>query len=213
MGKHHSNFATLGMALVGFAMATACSDNGGSQVEGNPGDEPKVSVSNDPKVLFNTSEGDVVIELFQEKAPETVANFLAYVKSGFYDHTIFHRVISGFVVQGGGFTAQMQLKPTAKNIQNEAHNGLKNLRGTLAMARTGDPHSASSQFFINLSDNSFLDFTGKNQQGWGYAVFGKVTQGMSIVDKIADIPTGKTKGHRDVPKQPVTIEKAELLKQ
>ncbi len=213
MEKHHSNVATLGMALIGFAMVTACSENGGGQAKGNPGDEPKTLVSNNPKVLLKTSMGNVEIELFQEKAPETVANFLAYVKNGFYDHTIFHRVISGFVIQGGGFTAQMQQKPTAKTIQNEAHNDLKNRRGTLAMARSGDPHSASSQFFINLSDNSSLDFTGKNQQGWGYAVFGKVAQGMDVVDKIAGVPTGRAKGHSDVPKQPVTIEKAELLKQ
>ncbi len=205
MKSHHSNFATLGMALVGCAMATACSENGDTKGQSGSAD--------DPKVLIKTSLGNVEIELFQKQAPETVANFLAYVKKGFYDNTVFHRVISGFVIQGGGFTAQMKKKPTAKTIQNEAHNGLKNQRGTLAMARTGDPHSASSQFFINLSENDFLDFKARDRQGWGYAVFGKVIQGMEVVDKIAGVPTGTTGAHRDVPKQPVTIEKTELLKQ
>jgi peptidyl-prolyl cis-trans isomerase B (cyclophilin B) len=164
-----------------------------------------------PRVAFDTSKGKIVIELFEDKAPKTVANFLQYVKSGHFDGTIFHRVIPGFVIQGGGFTADMTQKPTKPPIQNEADNGLKNSRGTLSMARTSDPNSASSQFFINLKDNASLDHTGKSMQGWGYAVFGRVVEGMDVVDQIAQVRTGSKGGHSDVPVEPIVVRKAQVL--
>ena len=164
-----------------------------------------------PRVAFDTTKGKIVIELFEDKAPKTVANFLQYVKSGHFDGTIFHRVIPGFVIQGGGFTADMTQKPTKPPIQNEADNGLKNARGTLSMARTNDPNSASSQFFVNLSDNAALDHKGKSVQGWGYAVFGKVVEGMDVVDQIAQVRTGRKGYFDDVPVEPITVRKAEVL--
>lgn len=164
-----------------------------------------------PYVELETTMGNIVIELNQEKAPNTVANFLAYVKSGHYDGTIFHRVIDGFMIQGGGMDANMKEKSTNAPIQNEADNGLKNEVGTIAMARTSDPHSATAQFFINVKDNSFLNFSGKNPQGWGYAVFGKVTEGMDIVNKIKGVPTGKYGFHADVPTTPVVITHAKVI--
>ena len=164
-----------------------------------------------PYVELETTMGNIVIELNQEKAPNTVANFLEYVKSGHYDGTIFHRVIDGFMIQGGGMDANMKEKSTNAPIQNEADNGLKNEVGTIAMARTSDPHSATAQFFINVKDNSFLNFSGKNPQGWGYAVFGKVTEGMDIVNKIKGVPTGKYGFHADVPTTPVVITHAKVI--
>ncbi len=164
-----------------------------------------------PYVELETTMGNIVIELNQEKAPNTVANFLGYVKSGHYDGTIFHRVIDGFMIQGGGMDANMKEKSTNAPIQNEADNGLKNEVGTIAMARTSDPHSATAQFFINVKDNSFLNFSGKNPQGWGYAVFGKVTEGMDIVNKIKGVPTGKYGFHADVPTTPVVITHAKVI--
>ena len=164
-----------------------------------------------PYVELETTMGNIVIELNQEKAPNTVANFLEYVKSGHYDGTIFHRVIDGFMIQGGGMDANMKEKSTNAPIQNEADNGLKNEVGTIAMARTSDPHSATAQFFINVKDNSFLNFSGKNPQGWGYAVFGKVTEGMDIVKKIKGVPTGKYGFHADVPTTPVVITHAKVI--
>lgn len=164
-----------------------------------------------PYVELETTMGNIVIELNQEKAPNTVANFLEYVKSGHYDGTIFHRVIDGFMIQGGGMDANMTEKSTSAPIQNEADNGLKNEVGTIAMARTSDPHSATAQFFINVKDNSFLNFSGKNPQGWGYAVFGKVTEGMDIVNKIKGVPTGKYGFHADVPTTPVVITHAKVI--
>lgn len=164
-----------------------------------------------PYVELETTMGNIVIELNQEKAPNTVANFLEYVKSGHYDGTIFHRVIDGFMIQGGGMDANMKEKSTNAPIQNEADNGLKNEVGTVAMARTSDPHSATAQFFINVKDNSFLNFSGKNPQGWGYAVFGKVTEGMDIVNKIKGVPTGKYGFHADVPTTPVVITHAKVI--
>ena len=164
-----------------------------------------------PYVELETTMGNIVIELNQEKAPNTVANFLEYVKSGHYDGTIFHRVIDGFMIQGGGMDANMKEKSTNAPIQNEADNGLKNEVGTIAMARTSDPHSATAQFFINVKDNSFLNFSGKNPQGWGYAVFGKVTEGMDIVNKIKGVPTGKYGFHSDVPTTPVVITHAKVI--
>jgi cyclophilin family peptidyl-prolyl cis-trans isomerase len=160
---------------------------------------------------MTTSLGVVDIELDSIKAPKTVANFLGYVDKGFYNGTIFHRVIPGFMIQGGGMTAGMKEKPTGAKIQNEADNGLKNLAGTLAMARTNDPHSASAQFFINTVDNAFLDHRGKNPQGWGYAVFGRVTKGMDVVKKIEAVQTGSAGMHQNVPVKDVVIRKVERL--
>lgn len=163
------------------------------------------------RVQLKTTFGTLTLELDGEKAPKTVENFLNYVKDGFYDGTIFHRVINNFMIQGGGFDADMNQKPTAEPIENEADNGLKNDRGTIAMARTMDPHSATAQFFINVSDNDFLNHTGKNMQGWGYAVFGKVVDGDSVIDKIRVIETGSRAGHQDVPKDSIVIESATIL--
>ncbi len=163
------------------------------------------------KVALNTNYGRIVLELNAEKAPKTVANFAEYVKSGHYNGTIFHRVIDGFMVQGGGFDDKMKQKPTNAPIQNEADNGLTNDIGTIAMARTMDPHSASAQFFINVGNNGFLNHSGKNPQGWGYAVFGKVSEGMDVVNKIKGVPTGNAGGHQDVPRDGVVIESAEII--
>jgi cyclophilin family peptidyl-prolyl cis-trans isomerase len=167
--------------------------------------------TDNPRVLLHTSEGDVTVELFAAEAPKTVENFLAYVRSGHYDGTIFHRVIPNFMIQGGGFAADMREKPTRDPIQNEADNGLKNAKGTLAMARTMNPHSASAQFFVNTTDNVFLDHRGKDPQGWGYAVFGKVVDGMDVVEAIGKVKTGNRGGHQDVPVEPVTIESAKVV--
>ncbi|MEI7531147.1 MAG: peptidylprolyl isomerase [Betaproteobacteria bacterium] len=162
-------------------------------------------------VLFKTNHGDFTIKLNTEKAPISSANFLEYVNSGHYAGTIFHRVISNFMVQGGGMGAGMKPKATRPTIENEAQNGLKNNRGTLAMARTSDPHSASSQFFINVVDNDFLNHTAPTGQGWGYAVFGEVVEGMDVVDAIRKVPTGSTGGHQDVPKEDVLVLEAKAL--
>jgi peptidyl-prolyl cis-trans isomerase B (cyclophilin B) len=159
-------------------------------------------------VALDTSHGRIVIELFPDKAPKTVENFLQYVRSGFFDGTIFHRVIPDFMIQGGGFTSDMRQKSTQAPIQNEADNRVLNARGTIAMARTNDPHSATAQFFINLKDNGFLNHTGKNPQGWGYAAFGKVVDGMDVVDRIARVQTTRKGMHENVPSEPVVIEKA-----
>ena len=161
-------------------------------------------------VKLHTNFGTIVIELDAAKAPETVKNFLAYVEAGHYDNTIFHRVIDGFMIQGGGFEPGMSQKPTNAPIQNEAANGLKNDRYTIAMARTGDPHSATAQFFINVKDNAFLNHTAPSGQGWGYCVFGKVVEGMDVVDKIKGVRTGSKGFHQDVPVEDVIIEKAEV---
>ncbi|MCZ7652566.1 MAG: peptidylprolyl isomerase [Thermoanaerobaculia bacterium] len=164
-----------------------------------------------PKVRFETSKGAFVLQLDAAKAPKTVENFLAYVRDGHYDGTVFHRVIPGFMIQGGGFDAEMKQKATRAAVENEADNGLKNARGTVAMARTNDPHSATAQFFVNLVDNGFLDYRGKTPQGWGYAVFGKVVEGMEAVDAIAQVATGNRGPHQNVPVEPVTIQKATIL--
>jgi peptidyl-prolyl cis-trans isomerase B (cyclophilin B) len=156
-------------------------------------------------IVFKTNYGDIHIELDFEKAPISAANFLAYAKSGYYDGTIFHRVIDNFMVQGGGFKSGMQQKTAGKPIQNEADNGLQNAIGTLAMARTSDPHSASAQFFINVADNAFLNHKSKTSQGWGYAVFGKVTEGMDVVNRIKQCKTGYVAGHQDVPIDEIVI--------
>ena len=157
-------------------------------------------------LLMKTSKGDIAIELDQEKAPKTVENFMKYVDAGHYAGTIFHRVIDGFMVQGGGFDANMSQKPAPYTVENEADNGLSNDVGTLAMARTQDPHSGGAQFFINVKDNDFLNHSGKNVQGWGYCVFGKVVEGMDVVNEIKGVPTGSAGHFSDVPKDPVIIE-------
>ena len=166
-----------------------------------------------PVVELDTSMGAIVIELNEEKAPKTVENFLNYVKSGQYDGTIFHRIIDGFMIQGGGMDAEMNEKPTNAPIENEADNGLKNDKGTIAMARTQDPHSATSQFFINVKDNDFLNHSGKNMQGWGYTVFGKVTSGMDVIEKMKGVPTGRFGMHADMPKEPVVINSSIIITQ
>ena len=168
-------------------------------------------MSNPQVELHIANYGVITLELDQDKAPASAANFLSYVKKGHYDNTIFHRVIPGFMVQGGGFEPGMKQKDTDAPIQNEAKNGLKNDTYTVAMARTGDPHSASSQFFINVADNGFLNHTAPSAQGWGYAVFGKVVKGQDVVDKIKAVATGNKGGHGDVPKEDVVIEKAVAL--
>jgi len=160
------------------------------------------------KICLDTNHGKIIIELDTDKAPISAENFLTYVKEEFFNNTIFHRVIPGFMIQGGGFTEDMQQKSTNANIKNEADNGLTNKRGTLAMARTPDPDSASSQFFINLKDNDFLNYTAPTSQGWGYAVFGEVTEGMDVVDSIAQVATGNNMGHGDVPVEAVIINSA-----
>ncbi len=162
-------------------------------------------------IKMETSMGDIVIELDFDKAPKSAANFQQYVEDGFYDGLIFHRVINGFMVQGGGMDKDMKEKETRAPIENEADNGLKNECYTLAMARTMDPHSASSQFFINVKDNGFLNHSGKNPQGWGYAVFGKVVEGTDVVDKIKGVATGRSGFHDDVPVEPVFITKATVV--
>ena len=159
-----------------------------------------------PIVEMKTNYGTVTMELFADKAPKTVENFLRYVDEQFYDETIFHRVIDGFMIQGGGFDVTFNQKSTHAPIENEATNGVANAEGTIAMARTGDPHSATAQFFINLKNNTFLNHTGKNPHGWGYAVFGKVTDGMDVVNTIKGVDTGVRSMHADVPKQDVLIE-------
>ncbi len=161
-----------------------------------------------PRVRLETTMGNIVLELDRQRAPTTVDNFLAYVNDGFYDGTIFHRVIDGFMIQGSGYTADFSRKETRPSIKNEADNGLKNVRGSIAMARTSDPHSASAQFFINVADNTMLDHTAPNGRGWGYAVYGRVAEGMDVVDKIRTQTTGVQAGFRDVPKKTITITRA-----
>lgn len=164
-----------------------------------------------PRVMFETSKGSFIMELYPDKAPKTVKNFLRYVNEGFYDGTIFHRVIPNFMIQGGGFTANMDKKDTHNPIENEADNGLYNRIGTVAMARTSDPHSASSQFFINVAKNTFLDFREKTDRAWGYAVFGRITEGMKVVNEIRQVKTGFKNGMADVPAETVSIIKARQI--
>lgn len=164
-------------------------------------------------IILHTNHGDITIELNHEKAPATAANFEQYVRDGFYDGVIFHRVIDGFMIQGGGFEPGMVSKETSATIDNEADNGLSNQAGTLAMARTMDPHSASAQFFINVSDNTFLDHTAKTTEGWGYAVFAKIVDGMDVVNKIKGVKTTMSAGHQDVPADDIVIESAEITEE
>lgn len=161
-------------------------------------------------VTLHTNHGVIKLNLFADKAPVTVENFISYVKDGFYDNTIFHRVIDGFMIQGGGFTPDMDQKETKAPIKNEANNRVANTKGTIAMARTNDPHSATCQFFINVADNSFLNFSAENSQGWGYCVFGEVVEGLDVIEKIRAVRTGRAAGHSDVPVEQVVIERAEL---
>ncbi|PCD55273.1 peptidylprolyl isomerase [Escherichia coli] len=165
-----------------------------------------MAAKGDPHVLLTTSAGNIELELDKQKAPVSVQNFVDYVNSGFYNNTTFHRVIPGFMIQGGGFEPGMKQKATKEPIKNEANNGLKNTRGTLAMARTQAPHSATAQFFINVVDNDFLNFSGESLQGWGYCVFAEVVEGMDVVDKIKGVATGRSGMHQDVPKEDVIIE-------
>ena len=162
-------------------------------------------------VKLHTSAGTITLDLDAARAPETVKNFLAYVASGHYENTVFHRVIDGFMIQGGGFAPGMKQKPTGAPIKNEAANGLKNVRYTIAMARTSEPHSATAQFFINVNDNGFLDHTAPTPQGWGYCVFGRVTEGQDVVDRIKAVKTGRSGMHQDVPLEDVVIERAEVV--
>ncbi|HQC71563.1 MAG TPA: peptidylprolyl isomerase [Candidatus Competibacteraceae bacterium] len=162
-------------------------------------------------IKLHTTLGTITLELDQARAPATAANFLQYARDGFYDGTLFHRVIANFMIQGGGMEAGMKQKTTRSPIRNEADNGLKNQKGSIAMARTSDPHSATAQFFINLKDNDFLDFRAANSQGWGYCVFGRVTAGMDVVESIAKVATTSRRGHQDVPADDVVIERAEVI--
>lgn len=161
-------------------------------------------------ITLHTNHGDIKVSLDTENAPKTTANFIKYVKEGFYDGTVFHRVIDGFMVQGGGFSEDMEQKPCGETIENEANNGLSNKVGTLAMARTSDPHSATAQFFININDNTFLDFKSESAQGWGYCVFAEVSEGMDVVNKIKAVSTGNRGMHQDVPLEAVIIEKVTI---
>jgi cyclophilin family peptidyl-prolyl cis-trans isomerase len=174
-------------------------------------EEPQEQERNTVMILVKTSKGDIKIELDPEKAPKTVENFLGYAEAGHYNGTIFHRVMNGFMIQGGGFDANMEQKPAPRMVENEASNGLKNVVGSIAMARTPDPHSASAQFFINLSDNAFLDYPG--QDGWGYCVFGQVVEGMDVVDAIKAVPTGNSGSHQNVPTEPILINEVSVIEE
>ncbi len=205
-------FASLFAPL--FILGCASNNSIASQTQPNStsnANNQETTMSNMPVVELETSMGNITIELNEEKAPKTVENFLSYVESGQYEGTIFHRIIDGFMIQGGGMDAEMNEKKTNAPVENEADNGLKNDQGTIAMARTQDPHSATSQFFINVKDNDFLNHTGKNAQGWGYTVFGKVTSGMDVIEKMRGVPTGRFGMHADVPKTPVTINSAKVI--
>lgn len=200
-------FSLLAATLLGLACWTVLA---GVPAQSETGSSP--SHRELPSMInLHTSLGVIGIELDHERAPATAANFVQYVQDGFYDGTLFHRVIDGFMVQGGGFLPGMQQKRARAPIQNEADNGLRNQRGTIAMARTPDPHSASAQFFINVADNAFLDFKSKTEAGWGYCVFGQVTEGMDVVDRIKGVATTSRAGHRDVPADDVVIERATVV--
>ncbi|OZI46596.1 peptidylprolyl isomerase [Bordetella genomosp. 5] len=213
MNARYSPFRLLRLTACSFLLAAALPAGALAQSASTPTTNSKgtTSMSSTPRVKLHTNQGDLVITLDAEKAPKTVENFLGYVKDGFYNGTVFHRVIDGFMIQGGGFEAGMKQKPTKSPIENEANNGLKNDKYTVAMARTSDPHSATAQFFINVGDNDFLNHTAPTPNGWGYAVFGKVTEGTDVVDKIKGVKTGNNGFHQNVPKEDVIIEKAEII--
>ena len=201
------------MSPLAILLAAALFAADGAGAEPAPSDGPGAKpASSRPRVKLETTLGTITLELDPERAPKTVENFLGYVRAGHYDGTVFHRVIRGFMVQGGGFDTGFKQKPTRAPIENEAANGLKNQRGTVAMARTNDPHSASAQFFVNTVDNRFLDHTAKNERGWGYTVFGKVVAGMEVVDAIEAVRTGpKGPFREDVPQQDVSIVRATVV--
>ena len=200
--------ATAESLNAGNSAADVKSDPGMGTSEATTEVAAPIPTQENPMVILKTDKGDIEVELFADKAPETVANFLRYVDDGFYNGTIFHRVIRDFMVQGGGFTADMQQKPTRGPVKNEAANGLLNTRGTLAMARTQDPHSATAQFFINTVDNGFLNYQSPDVRGYGYCVFGRVVKGLDVVDAIRGVRTGNRGFHQDVPVEPVTIREA-----
>lgn len=203
-------YAVLGIVVISaIIILTGAVSN---QLSGSiqPATSSKPQITGTPMIKLTTTLGTIAIALDFENAPNSAANFQQYCEEGFYEDTIFHRVINGFMVQGGGMTADMSQKETRAPIENEADNGLKNVKGSLAMARTGDPHSATAQFFINVSDNDFLDHSSKTPQGWGYAVFGQVVEGMDVVDAIKAVNTGTQGGHRDVPVEAIVIEKCEI---
>lgn len=213
MTPHHF-LCVLRYAACSFAVAAILPAAAGAAPAGAASSSPtegKHSMSSNPRVKVHTNLGDFVITLDADKAPKTVANFLTYTKEGFYNGTIFHRVIDGFMIQGGGFEPGLKQKQTHAPVENEANNGLKNDKYTLAMARTNDPQSATAQFFINAADNDFLNFTAPTANGWGYAVFGKVTEGTDVVDKIKAVKTGNSGFHQNVPTEDVVIEKAEVI--
>lgn len=196
--------------------AIVLSLSGWSVLASNPpasGASSATQTERPPMINLHTSLGLITVELDSQRAPDTAANFVQYVKDGFYNGTLFHRVIPNFMIQGGGMEGNMSQKPTRAPIRNEADNQLKNVKGSIAMARTSDPHSASSQFFINLKDNDFLDYRASNNQGWGYCVFGKVVKGMEVVEAIAKVQTGSKSGHQDVPVEDVLIVKAEIVEE
>ena len=195
-------FFLLGLMMMALSLSAQATTS--STTQGN-------TMSTNPKVLLQTNKGDITLELDAEKAPNTTQNFLNYVNAGFYNGTIFHRVINNFMIQGGGFEVGMKQKETNAPIENEANNGLKNHRYTIAMARTNDPHSASAQFFINVADNDFLNHTNPTPNGWGYAVFGKVVEGTDVVDSIKGVKTGNKGFHQDVPVEDVIIENATVV--
>lgn len=199
------SLALVGMIPLVSLSAHAAPPSNSTQKQGG------TSMSTSPRVKMSTNQGDFIISLNAEKAPKTVANFLAYVKDGFFDGTIFHRVIDGFMIQGGGFEPGMKQKPTKAPVENEANNGLKNNKYTLAMARTSDPHSATAQFFINVANNDFLNHTAPTAQGWGYAVFGEVVEGQDVIDKMKGVPTGNSGFHQNVPTNDLVITKAVVL--
>lgn len=198
-------FGAILFASALFAMGAPATAANSTTKEGNS------SMTSETRVKLQTNQGDIVIALNAEKAPKTTENFLNYVREGFYDGTVFHRVISNFMIQGGGFEAGMKQKKTNAPVENEANNGLKNDRYTVAMARTSDPHSATAQFFINVADNDFLNHTAPTTNGWGYAVFGQVVEGTEVVDKIKGVKTGNRGFHQDVPAEDVIIEKASVV--
>ena len=201
-------YATLFLgALMSGATGCSASEPGAQTVA----TAPAAGQPANPRVLIETGKGNITLELFPHNAPQSAANFLSYAKSGFYDGLVFHRVIPGFMIQGGGMTPDMAKKPNGEPIRNEADNGLKNLRGTLAMARTGDPHSATSQFFINVVDNALLNHRGQSVAGWGYAVFGQVVGGMEVVDAIVAVPRGSRGPHDDVPLEAVVMQRVSVL--
>jgi peptidyl-prolyl cis-trans isomerase B (cyclophilin B) len=205
---------TMGVALVLTTAAAACAESQETQTEAEPKGEGTMQEAQlmGPQVLLETSMGNILLGFYPDQAPLTVENFLSYVEDGYYDGLVFHRVIPNFMIQAGGHEADLVMRESERApIRNESDNGLKNERGTVAMARTGAPHSASSQFFINLVDNSFLDFGAQGPDQWGYAVFGKVVEGMNVVDAIAAVPTGSAGRMQDVPREPVTILSATIV--